>query len=115
MSTAVANILYICFYLSLPFNVIYLALIAFFPSFFFAGERLGFEIRALCLLDECSTTGATPPNFLCFNYFLIESCTFCSGPTSDHDPPTSASQIAGITDVSRHTQPMLVFKAYKIC
>jgi hypothetical protein len=37
----------------------------------------GFEPRALCLMDKCSTTSATSPELFAFTYlFYRESCSF---------------------------------------
>jgi hypothetical protein len=68
---------------------------------------LGIQLRASCLLGECSTTWVMPPVlllFVCLFFFQIRSCTFvCS--VLNHDSPISVSWVAGITDACHLSWP----------
>jgi hypothetical protein len=50
-------------------------------------EKLGFGLRALCLLDRYSATWATHPTPLLLYLFSGRDFHFCPGLDSDHDPP----------------------------
>jgi hypothetical protein len=52
---------------------------------------LAFELRALCFLGRVSTTWLIPLALFCLSYFSARFSSFCPGPTSDHNPPASAS------------------------
>jgi hypothetical protein len=67
----------------------------FYYLFIYVG--LEFELRAMCLQSRCSIAWVTPPLLLLFfRWGLI----LLPWPTLDSDPPTSASEVAGITSGS---------------
>jgi hypothetical protein len=54
---------------------------------------LGFELRALYLLDRCNTREPHHKSFFALVIFQIGSHVFCPGPASNHNLlPTYASQ-----------------------
>jgi hypothetical protein len=78
--------------------------------FFLCLVLLGFDLRALHLLDRHSAAWATSPALSAIVYFSGKVCDFCLGPASEHDLPTSTFYIAGITSMNHHVQPwMLLF------
>jgi hypothetical protein len=65
---------------------------------------LRFKLRALCFLCKCCTTWAILPVFFTLVYFSGRVFYFFSWLTLDHNPPTSAFHVAGITDMHHYTQ-----------
>jgi hypothetical protein len=60
---------------------------------------LWFGLREHMLVKQALYHLSHTPRPFCFSLF------FKIGPASDCDPPTFASQVAGIIDVSYHAQP----------
>jgi hypothetical protein len=70
--------------------------------FLFSPLVLGLELRALHLLDRCSTTWTIPQPIFALVIFQIGSSAFCLWPASDCDLPTCAFHIAWVIGTYYH-------------
>jgi hypothetical protein len=79
-------------------------LVFYFFCLFIYLALLGFELRALHLLDKHSTAWAMPPPFFCFWLFLGYGLIFLPLLVSDYNTLTYACCVAGIIVVHLHAR-----------